>query len=382
MLLHCLQSFGCYIVTPGIAALTTRKEPVKFIKWFSSFQIAVLKDASLSTEALNAELGCREADPSSLISKIMFPPGSRPLLLAEDLSLMVPKWRNVIQSGCSTDLEAIDHLLYTVHPILSDYNVPKHMKFEADPFTVGPALSGRSMPASSGVQNVKFIGCKFDSALLKVPNIMIEVASSCSNITVSHAYEVYREHHIQDIDPVKTLTPIQLSILYAWTYPVHFAELYMKSFLYESNVMFFEPIELYILKPLASAILGIALDDPPCLNSLKQNRFQVKNALRFENAMNMYEASEDPRERRKAQKMMKNLAKKENVSVETMKIKVAKVLREAESEAGQPTEDVASKNDLGFIERCLDSKMSDDDDDAMELEIDPKEMDLFLLSSP
>ena len=59
-----------WFVTPGIASLVTRKDPVKFLKWCTNFQVLILKDAFLSSSDLISDLGCRKNDPSSLIFQI------------------------------------------------------------------------------------------------------------------------------------------------------------------------------------------------------------------------------------------------------------------------------------------------------------------------
>ena len=238
-----------WFVTPGIANLFTRKDPIKFLKWFSSFQVHVLRGAFLPDLDLKSELGCRKASPTSLIAKIEYLQEFCPAISPEELSYMIPPWGNVIESGCRTDLDAFDHLLYSVHPLLTAQNIPGHLRLQSNSVLVGTALSGKSQPVISGIPDRDALGCRPDQALLFLPDLMSKDVTDGCKVTVSHAYEIYLKH-INDMDPVKSHSLVQIAILFAWKHQVQFLKLYSESCIELSGFDYFKPEELDVLIPL------------------------------------------------------------------------------------------------------------------------------------
>ena len=304
--------------TPGISALVSKKDPTKFLTWFSAFQIEILKGATLPTTALASELGSRLANPSKLLLCIVYSPEIFPTFSPEMIAKMIPPWENVTGSNCPTDVIAFDHLFFQVHPTVNGHLTPKHLRLESDPQLVYPALTGKSSPSGTGLKIKDVTGCTGDKSRIFLIELMEEVFKNGHDITLSKVYKTYRDNHMASNDPAKSLMPLQMSILYAWSYPTKFLGLYKKSFLVHEKTCFFYPTDLEVLKPLFSAYLGIAVDDPPCLKTYKMNRFNAKDISRFA-AAQVLSTSNDPAVSNKARKKMKVLAKKQKVTVSRMR---------------------------------------------------------------
>ena len=308
-----------WFVTPGISALVSKKDPEKFLRWMATFQVEVLKGAILPTPALFHELSCRSSDPSALLSKISYLPGSNPVFRPGLVAMLIPPWDNITGNNCPTDILAFSHLFQHLHPEINANSTPKHLRLESDPGIVFTALTGRDLFAGNvGTKLENLPGCTADTNLLSLIELMDEIVENGHNTTVGRVYRVYRDLNMKVDDLAKKLTPLQLSILYAWIYPEKFTRLYEKSFEIDAKTKYFLPTDLIVLKPLVSAYLGCIINDPHCLKIFKMNRFSAKDVCRFAAAECLLD-SENPTVRQTAEKRMKLAAKKQRVTLARMR---------------------------------------------------------------
>ena len=298
--------------TPGIAALTSRKDPLRFFRWFSNFQIAVLKGAVLPKHALFNEKGCRILDPSEMISCISYKSGSSALFLPSDLAACLPPWGSITSAGCKTDLEAIDHILKKIRPIVNASGVPGHLRLESDPEMISRALTGENQLSGKFSQRKKAPGCRFAKEVKFLPDIMSDLVEENFNTTVSRAYTLYAENVASDYS-FSNYSPEEFSLLFAWTHPTKFVKLYMKSFLENCAVEYFCVKELLFLKPLASAFLSLPLDDPPKLAEFNKKRYDRKDLKRFRISKKLMSSS-SIQVQRKAALTMSLLSRKMNTT--------------------------------------------------------------------
>ena len=322
--------------TPGIASLTTRKDPVKFFKWFSNFQLSVLKGAFLPTSALFSEHSCRSADPKKMISMISYHAGHDPLFSAEKLASCIPSWGNPISSNCFSDLTAIEHILNVIYAVVNAPGVPTHLRFESDPMTVAKALTGKETLVGPYSPCKSATGCRYAKEILSLPDVMTPLVQDGLNTTVGKAYTVFSKFAKVE-NCAWNHTPLQFAILHAWTHPTQFCKLYIDSFMKKKKIQYFQLQELLVLKPLASALLALPLDDPPILAAYNKNRYSLKDMKRFQISMNLMSSSSE-NVRKKAARTMSVLSRKHKTTKSVLENLVGNILGPGDQPPTQPTE--------------------------------------------
>lgn len=241
-----------WFVTPGIAAIVSRKCPLKFISWFWRFMHSVLLDARLPSGSEFSCCGDRIASPSKLVSMIVYGSRRTPVFSPTDLSKCIPPWRNITGGGCAVDQYALDHIIMNILPMLRKPGVPLHLKWESSPLIISRLLTGRCPPAAS-IKTSCETGCNPDPATIKLPLLIPEKSTSFPTATVRRLYINYRSE-LDDSDPIKNLTSSQLLLLSAWRYPREFSKLLAKNG--NSGQKHFTKEDFFLLDPLLSAFDG------------------------------------------------------------------------------------------------------------------------------
>ena len=364
-----------WIPTPAIAAITTRKEPIKFIRWFKDFECSVLSGAYLHDQITPRK------DPAALIRKVKYKQDNKIFLSPESIAQMVPTWPSVTNGGVLTDLMAIDHILFKIHPNLNVPGVKQHLRWESNPSLIYKALTGQDQPTGKYDPERDDQGVSLDKGILDIPEIMVQVNSDEHEVSVIKAYETYQTHCMKKDDKAKDLTPTQLAILHAWRYPFVFLQLIDKSSKYYSTSI------LYTLHPLAMAYSGsIEIHQPKLFVKFRKLNHTLYDMVRFNKAMELA-SSQDKTIQLKAQQKMKILHKKlqKSIGYPTMTMdKLKKYVANWKLRMNELDEDfmledqdeevsVTQELDLEQVNTLLET-----DEEVLEMDINSQEMDIFL----
>lgn len=245
-----------WFVTPGIAAVVSKKEPAKFLGWFWRFMVAVLEGASLPSQASFAAGVDRVADPRALISEVCYSEDHPPTFSVEELASFIPPWRNVTGGGCPSDQMAFDHIAATLWPALKRKEVPSHLRWESTLHVFASFLVGRAPPAASpGV--MPGAGCGVDRGAIDIPELMISTTPPSASVRA-----VYRRYKatLPESHPLRRLTLPQVVLLYVWRHPEQAIMLFRRSSINCASPPFLE--EYPLIRPLITALCG-GLDDLP-----------------------------------------------------------------------------------------------------------------------
>lgn len=122
--------------TIGIGMFVTDKEPARFLKWFDRFMFSVFNGASITCPK-----GSRSADPLATIRTLTYENVS-PVFDANFLCEAIPQWRGLTAGGCLSDIQAISHLVRTMHSKMSNRDMHSLLRWSSDPDflsdTIGP----------------------------------------------------------------------------------------------------------------------------------------------------------------------------------------------------------------------------------------------------
>jgi hypothetical protein len=205
-----------WFVTPGIAAVVSRKTPVKFLGWFCRFLLAILDGATLLGATPFGVDRVRGGDPRRLIENLQYAPDHTPPFKPTALALCIPFWRNVTGGGCLSDQRAFDHLISTVRVMLSAPDVPKHLRWESDLRIIDGFLTGKPSPSAASVMPIG-VACVFDEAMRSIPRVMDSVPGYATepfrNVLRKYRAALPLRHEL------KHATVNQLLLLYTWQHP-------------------------------------------------------------------------------------------------------------------------------------------------------------------
>jgi hypothetical protein len=242
-----------WFVTPGIAAVASRKTLLKFISWFWRFIHSVLLDARLSSGFEFSNCSDRIEAPSQLISRISYGTRRTPIFTSRDLAHCIPPWRNVTGGGCPSDQYALDHILTTVWPILRKPAVPLHLRWESDLRVVSKFLTGQPLPSASS-KTSRETGCNPDPSTLRIPMLTPDKTVCSPQLTLRRLYIDYRET-LKDSDPIKSLTSSQMLLLSTWQHPREISRLLAKN--EKRGRKYFTRDDYFLIKPLLTALFAL-----------------------------------------------------------------------------------------------------------------------------
>ncbi len=238
-----------WFVTPGIAAVVSRKSPVKFLAWFERFLVAVLLHARLPDGNPFQGGHDRVRQPTALIRNIQYTPGQAHPFEPEMLAECIPPWRNVTGGGCFSDQRAFDHLIGTVRAMVNADGAPNHFRWESDLRVIDGFLTGKPSPSAEATRP-RGKGCSSDPATRAIP----EVLDSSANLIMNPLSAILRKFRatLPDGHELKRSTVNQLLLLYTWRYPLRVSALFLLSS--RDEMRSFYPEHYDLVRPLILAI--------------------------------------------------------------------------------------------------------------------------------
>ena len=204
-----------WFVTPGIAAVVSRKTPDKFLGWFARFWSCVLGSYAVPTADQFSNSEDRTTTPRRMLQSLVATRGNDAVFSVTSLADCFPPWRNVTGGGSPSDQLTLDHLLTTVWPLLSGNQVPTHLRWESNFQLVSGFLSGRPVP-SARQWSRRSLGCHPDSSLLEVPLCLPPAEGFLAPLR-----NQLREFRcsLPGEDPLKSLSLAQLLLSFVWQHP-------------------------------------------------------------------------------------------------------------------------------------------------------------------
>lgn len=309
-----------WFATPAICALCSRKDPIKFLSWFSSFQVNILAGAHFKEMNIFNWAIDRRTNPSEMIAKIQYKSSNcqAPILSAKSLSECIPTYRNVTSGGPASDQEVIDSV-FKLHVKLQDEAVPKHLRWQSCKSAFS-ALTGKSPPSATGEINVTSLGCHRDKAILSMHNVTM--MPGYNNLTLRDALLKHNQTISRD-DPRTQLSGDQLLLLFIWKNPKRAVKLYEKS-----QFKYFQPEDLNLVRPLIMALAGRPLNCKLEDNFKKHKRKSLRSRaiIRYDKLSSIREIGS--KERKKMSKIQSQLKK----SPQEMALAVKKLKEERELE--------------------------------------------------
>jgi hypothetical protein len=238
-----------WFVTPGIAAVASRKPPGTFLSWFWRFVCTVLTDAHLPPDLEFSNCGDRSHSPRQLIAMIAYANGTVPVFSPEDLAACIPPWRNVTGGGCPSDQYAFDHILNRIWPMLHRSGVTLHLKWKSDIQMISSFLTGQPLPSAAS-HTSRDTGCNPDGATLRIP-LLLPDRSAETYLTPRKLYRNYQKE-LPDSDPLKHMTSSQMLLLAVWQHPKKFCKIFAKDG--PNGEKQFSGKDVYLLEPLVFAL--------------------------------------------------------------------------------------------------------------------------------
>lgn len=261
-----------WFATPGIAALCSRKDPMKFLSWFSRFQVSLLGGAHFKNMNTFNWSNDRECAPYDMIAMIQYDEGN-PVFSAKALSECVPSFRNVTGGGPSSDQEVIDFLIIQIRFKLQGESIPQHLRWQSSEF-VGSALTAKHPPSATGEIVSTKLGCHRDKAVLTISKITDR--PEYADLSLKEALRRYKAT-ISEENPLSRLSSDQLLLLFIWRFPRH------SIYLYESSVdKYFHPNHLDMVKPLLSALAGRELRDSISFKRHKEEKLRAREIAKYD----------------------------------------------------------------------------------------------------
>jgi hypothetical protein len=244
-----------WFVTPGIAAVISRKTPVRFLAWFSRFILSILEGAKLPKQSEFNNGVDRIHNPQQLIESIRYESGYSPCVSPQMIAQCIPPWRNVTGGGCPSDQLVLDHWIKTLWVMLKCDEVPRHFKWESNLDIIDGFLSGKPSPSAMSAAGTT-AGCGPDSASRVIP-IALGPGDPAEE-PLRNALRKYRAalpiHH-----NLKRSTVNQLLLLYTWQHPQEVIDLFESSTVGTKES--FYPEDYDLIRPLIFALCG--KDDSP-----------------------------------------------------------------------------------------------------------------------
>ena len=293
-----------WFVTPGIAAVVSRKTPVKFLAWFWRFISTVLSDASLPDYNEFGGGIDRALNPSALVAEIFYPMTSSPIFSGEEIARCIPPWRNVTGGGCPCDQLAIDHIAATIWPMLRKAEVKRHLRWESQVEIFGGFLTGVPCPSATPCVMLG-PGCRPDGGTVELPELM---AKAPRTSTVRAVYRKYRVG-LPDQHILRRVSISQIVLLYVWTHPVKAVCLFEASSGNIAHPQFREDFDL--VRPLILALRGGDEDLPlPDFFCRFRDRRIVDQSIHAVRTMQTVFPSAAPAVKRKLEEKLSNARKR------------------------------------------------------------------------
>ena len=294
-----------WFVTPGIAAVVSRKTPAKFLGWFARFWSFILGEFRVPAADQFSTSGDRANSPKRMLRNLVPARSASPVFTADALAECAPSWRAITGGGCPSDQLAFDHLLNTVWPLLASRRVPFHLRWESDIKVVTGFLSGRPSP-SARQWSGNFPGCRPDSSLLEVPALV--PLSRTHLAPLRDELKVFKDSlpdgHIQ-----RTLSLAQLLLSFTWQHPVETFEMFQRQVALTKK--HFVQRDFDLLRPLVVAYFPEAaeFDGPAAYTRFKAARSQRAMEKRLARLATVLTASSNPAERVTLRRKIRDLRK-------------------------------------------------------------------------
>lgn len=292
-----------WFVTPGIAAIVSRKTPQKFIPWFTRFLSTVLRGASIPAANQFSNSVDRVGSPREMILKIVYSADQPPIFLPVDLAKCIPPWRNVTGGGCPSDQLAFDHILRNLWPILRRTGVPLHLRWESNIKVVTGFLSGKPTPSARSWSSSR-LGCQPDSATVDLP--VLVPCSTGPNLAPLRPQLVAFKSSLPEGHALRGLSASQLFLSYAWQNPEETFGLFQSQM--GGSRKHFSNQEFDLLRPLVAAYfpeVGVSSSPASYLRFRQARTFRNEQA-RVRQIHDLMRSTTDPVTRRRLRKKMRN----------------------------------------------------------------------------
>lgn len=299
-----------WFVTPGIAAVVSRKTPDKFLGWFTRFWSCVLGRYTVSTADQFCNSEDRATSPKRMLRGLVASRGS-PVFPASSLADCLPPWRSVTGGGSPSDQLTIDHLLTAFYPLLCGQGVPNHLRWKSDFRLATGFLSGKPTP-SARRWSTQLLGCHPDTSLLEVPVLPLPTSGTLAPLRAE--LTKFRASLPRE-DPAKLLSLSQLLLSYAWQHPEQIFLLFRAQVLQERK--HFTQRDFDLVRPLVLAYFpeAASLDGPPAYNRFRAEKLLKGDLGRLEalqRALNCASSKADrARLRRKIRGLRRTMSKLE-----------------------------------------------------------------------
>lgn len=293
-----------WFVTPGTAAVVSRKTPDKFLGWFTRFWSCVLRGYAVSTADQFCNSVDRTASPKHMLQRLVATQGE-PLFPASSLADCLPPWRNVTGGGSPSDQLTLDHLLTTFWPLLCRPEVPAHLRWGSNFQLVSGFLSGKPTP-SARRWSTRLLGCHPDASLLEVPVLLPSATSILAPLRAE--LKSFRSSLLRD-DPAKLLSLGQLLLSYAWQHPEEMFKLFEAQVLQERK--HFTQRDFDLVRPLVLAYFpeAASLDGPAAYKRFKVGKLLKGDSGRLETLTRALGNARDPADRARLRRKIRGLRK-------------------------------------------------------------------------
>lgn len=288
--------------TPGIAAIVSGKEPHKFLLWFSRFltTVSLIQPNNL---------------PNYQIENFQFN--------NKRLIDIYPLWSFPYHGGCPTDLTALHHLLYKVHPLVSSKKTPWNLRWSSNPthlYSLVRSPSGKTKSDS-------LLGCLTDEALpcLNISPDMLSPTTPPIFTLCKKLNQACRES--LDSDLHKNTTN-QTMMVILWTNPILLTEM----FLFTSGIVpdrylgnmlpptvFIQSKDMHLTAPVISSYLGKPLAYPMFYEQHLSKKYTETHSKRLQILKNRLPHALDPTKIKKSIKTLEKLIKIHSKHVLTTK---------------------------------------------------------------
>ena len=322
-----------WFVTPGIAAVLSRKTPVKFLGWFVRFWSCILSEFAVPTADQFSTSGDRRESPRQMLRNLTVTQSGFVPFSAVALAECFPSWRNVTGGGCPSDQLAFDHLLNTVWPLLASHRVPLHLRWESNFQIVSGFLSGRPTP-SARQWSGSSPGCQPDSSLQEVPLLLPESTGALAPLRseLRSFKDSLPEEHL-----LKSLSLAQLLLSFAWQHPAETFQMFQRQTLQIRK--HFTQKDFDLLRPLVSAYYPEAagLAGPAAYTRFRAARLQRGKEKRLNGLMTALANCSSPLERVRLRRKIRDLRKAIATSTSTAEPVAAAGTSEAQYDPASPT---------------------------------------------
>lgn len=291
-----------WFVTPGIAAVVSRKTPQKFIAWFSRFWATVLRGASIPATNQFGNSVDRVGSPREMVRSVVFSGGQPLIFTPEALASCIPPWRNVTGGGCPSDQLAIDHLLSTVWPMVKGAGVPLHLRWESNLKMVTGFLSGKPTPSARTWSSID-PGCQPDQATVDLP-VLVPRSSGNGFLAPLRPHLAAYKSSLQEGHVLKALSISQLALSYAWQHPEETFGLFQHQI--SGQKKHFSNQEFDLLRPLVAASFPEVEESfaPTSYQCFRLARTCRNEGIRISQLKDRFLATSDPKSRRQLRKKM------------------------------------------------------------------------------